>query len=190
MQKFKEILASILAVPVTALVMLCSAIRGLLVMPLDWFRYRKSHFRKDLGQKFHRKLCASPTYRLYNLIRERNLPIRFFPRDSARPSDGGWFLYQSTLIVHDLQVLRYDAPQNCWRTNGNKALMEYVLEQVQEVNQVPGHAECTQMLLPLERSRIVKRDLARAEQDFRFVLYDKGELGEILDAYIRTHPLG
>ncbi len=190
MEKFRKILSSILAVPITALTLLIMAIRSVVTAPWAWLRYRKTPFYRDFGEKFRVFDRDSVVRPLYDLIRERNLPIRFLPEDPARPSKGGWFLYKGTLIVHDLRMLRYHEKDNRWLVRGSTPLMEYILDQVQQVNRRPGHEECTQMLLPIDRRQIVQRDLDRAEKDFRFLLYDKGELGEILDAYVRTHPHG
>ncbi len=190
MKKFKEILSAILAVPVTAVTLLVMAIRSVLTAPFRWLRYRQSSFYRDLGEPLRSFKEDSGVYEMYNLVKDRNLPIQFFPKDPQKPSAGGWFLYKGTLILHDLRVMRYLAEENRWMVHYATPLMEYVLGQVAEVNKVPGHMECTQMFLPVNRKEIIKADRARAEQDFRFVLYDKGELGEILDAYIRTHPYG
>ncbi len=190
MKKWKEILANILAVPVTVATLLGLSLWALLKAPADWFRYRKSFFYREQGEKFRLFLCDNPQYRLYNLIRERNLPIRYIPGNPEKPSESGWFLYKNTLIVHDLFVMTYDAPENRWLVGNATPLMEHVLSRLRELNRVLGREECTQMFLPIRRSEIAKKDLPRAEQDFRFVLYDKGQLGEILEAYVRTHPNG
>ncbi len=190
MKKCKEVLANILAVPVTAVTLVCLSLWALVRTPFDWLNYRRSYFYRELGQRFSPFLCGRLEYQLYNIIRERELPIRFLPRDAQKPADGGWFLYKSTLLVHDLQVMTYNEAENRWLVGNTRPLMEHILAQVEAVNQRPGHPACTQMLLLLERTQVAKKYRDRAEQDFRFLLYDKGQLGQILDAYVRTHPNG
>ncbi len=190
MNKFKEILANIVAVPIAVVTLLSMGLWALLKTPFDWIHYRKSYFYRDMGEKFRLFLCDNPQYKLYNIIRERNLPIRYIPRNPGKPSESGWFLYKNTLIVHDLFVMTYDAKENHWLVGNTSPLMEHVLSEVEGLNQHLGRKECTQMFLPIMRSEIAKKDRKRAEGDFRFVVYDKGELGEILDAYIASHPNG
>lgn len=178
-------------------VVLFSALLSVLRTPFDYIAYCRSYFYKDFKQKYRMFVCASPEYRLYNLIRKHNLPIQYIPKDAASPSLGGYFLYKRTLIVHDLQQLQFDPKSNRWvfysarsGSGPSTPMMEHILASVAAVNKLGDHEECTQMFIPLHRRQIVKRDLERAQKDFRFVIYDKEGLEEILSAYIATHPFG
>ena len=190
MKKLKEFLMTV----VLFFVLVISALVSLLRTPFDFIAYRRSRFYADFKQKYRLFVCAAPEYRLYNLIRKHDLPIRYLPKNAEAPSLGGWFLYKGTLIVHDLRQLSFDEKQGRWTfysgSGPSTPMMEHVMASVAAVNQVPGHEEVTRMLIPLHESQIVKRDLEKAKHDFRFVLYKKEGLEEILSAYIATHPFG
>ncbi len=193
MKKLKEFLMTV----VLFFVLLVSGLVSLLRTPFDYIAYRRSPFYKDFRQKYRMFVCAAPEYRMYNLIRKHNLPVQYIPRNSEAPSLGGWFVYRHTLIVHDLQQLRFDEKSMRWVFYSTKSgagpstpMMEHITASVAAVNQVPGHQEVTQMFIPLHVRQIVKRDLEKAKNDFRFVIYDKEGLEEILRAYIVTHPHG
>lgn len=193
MKKLREFLMTV----VLFFVLVISALVSLLRTPFDYLAYRRSHFYADFKQKYRLFVCAAPEYRLYNLIRKHDLPILYIPKNPEAPSLGGWFLYKGTLIVHDLRQLSFDEKTNRWvfysthsGSGPSTPMMEHIMASVAAVNNVAGHEECTRMFIPLHTSQIVKRDLDKARHDFRFVLYDKEGLEEILSAYIATHPFG
>lgn len=177
--------------------LILSALWAFLKTPIHYIAYKRSNFFKDFKRKYRLFICVNPDYRMYNLIRKHNLPIQYIPSNPQQPEDGGYFVYKRTLIIHNLTQVEYRENINKWvfrqaksNTEAPMPIFEYVMDALTLVNSLPGHEECTQMLLLLNRKQVLKADLPRAEADRRFLMHSGKDLSEILDAYIVTHPFG
>jgi hypothetical protein len=81
--------------------------------PFDYFKYKRTRFYKDTKQKYS-WLCMSSYYiKLYDLIKNENLPIDYYPCDYSFVMGYGYFVYKDTLILNDYSPC-YDAKKNIW----------------------------------------------------------------------------
>ena len=193
MKKIRDFFAGILIGVMLILTLLVSALRT----PFDYYAYRRSPFYRDFKRKYRMFICTNWEYRMYNLVKEKNLPIRYFPANEAKPEDGGYFVYKQTLIVNNLMQVEFrDSDQRWIFQHTDKdgaqamAIMDYVMDCVREVNELPGHKTVTHMLIPIHRKQVAKKDLARIERDQRFLMHNGKDLGDLLEAYTITHPKG
>ncbi len=193
MKKIRNFFAGALILVMMLLTLLVSFLRT----PFDYVSYKRSPFYRDFKRKYRMFLCAKWEYRMYNLVKEKSLPIRYLPRDEARPEDGGFFLYKQTLIVDNLMQVAFRESDQRWifqHTDKDGAqsmpIMDYVMDCVRQVNELPGHKTVTHMLIPIHRKQVAKKDLSRIERDQRFLMHNGKDLGELLEAYIITHPKG
>ena len=193
MKKIRDFFASILIVVMLLLTVLVSALRT----PFDYLAYKRSAFYRDFKRKYQMFICTKWEYRMYNLVKEKNLPIRYFPENPEKPEDGGYFLYKQTLIVNNLMQVQFRESDQRWVFQYTKdtesaamPIMDYVMDCVTAVNALPGHKTVSHMLIPIHRKQVAKQDRARIERDPRFLMHNGDDLGELLEAYIITHPKG
>lgn len=191
MKKLKEILLTIVLV----FLLLISALWTLIKTPWHYISYKRSPFYRDFKRKYRMFICTNADYRMYNLIKEKNLPVRFVTANAADPLANCFFVYKKTLILHDLTQISYRSDVNKWvfrlsKDASEKPIFEHAVESVKAVQALPGCENVQNMLLLLSRSQILKTDRERAEKDMRFLLHNGKDMADLLDAYIVTHPKG
>ena len=193
MKKIRDIFAGALIFLMLLLTLLVSVLRT----PFDYLSYRGSPFYRDFRRKYRMFLCTRWEYRMYNLVKEKNLPIRYLPRDPQKPEEGGFFLYKRTLILENLMQVRLREEDQRWvfqNTDSDGAntvaIMDHAVARVSEVNSLFGANTASHMLIPIHRRQVAKKDLARMERDTRFLTHSGKDLGDLLEAYIITHPKG
>lgn len=177
--------------------LLLTLLVSVLRTPFDYFSYKLSPFYRDFKRKYQMFLCTKWEYRMYNLVKEKSLPIHYFPTNEAKPEDDGYFVYKHTLIVDNLMQVEFRESDQRWifqHTDKDgaqaMAIMDYAMDCVREVNGLPGHQTVTHMLIPIHRKQVAKKDLPPMERDQRFLLHNGKDLGGLLEAYIITHPKG
>ena len=105
----KETIFTILLFPIVLLFLLCL----LLITPFDYFKYKRTRYYKDTHDKYS-WLCTSSYYiKLYDLIKNENLPIDYYRCDYVPVTGYGYFIYKDTLILNDYEPC-FDAEQNIW----------------------------------------------------------------------------
>ena len=87
--------------------------------PFHYFTYRKSHYRRNIGEKFSVGLVDNPVFRLYELIQENALPISYLHSSDPEKAHLGAFVAGSTLLIHDLPYVYYNADAGCWSAYNN-----------------------------------------------------------------------
>lgn len=101
----KKLIASILII-VLIPILLIAALWLLLMTPIDYIRYKKSPYYKDLRKKYTFAVCYNDTYVLYNLIKKREIPeIVYHPKKENDPC--GYFTLFDILLVCDLSTTIY-----------------------------------------------------------------------------------
>lgn len=193
MKRIKEFFITGLLV----ILLILTALWALIKTPFHYISYKRSHYYRDHRRKYTLFVCTNPNYRMYNLIRQHDLPIQFIYENAADPIVSGYFVYKNTVLLHDFQQVQYREDLGRWvfrQSRGNTdepmQVFAYAMDALLAVKALPGHEECSQMLLLLNRRHILKADLPRAERDRRFLLHNGTDLADILSAYIITHPKG
>lgn len=191
--RIKEFLVTGLLV----IMLILYALWAFIKTPYHYFTYKRSDYYRDFRRKYTLFICTTPNYRMYNLIKKHNLPIQFLFSDPKDPTGTGYFVYKHTLILHELSQVEYREDIQRWvfhQSKGNldepTPIFDYAMGSLSAVNEIPNHKECTHMLLLINRKQVAKKDLARAERDTRFLMHNGKDLGDLLEAYIITHPKG
>ena len=193
MKRIKEFFVTGLLV----IMLILTALWTFLKTPFHYIAYKRSPYYRDFRLKYQLFICVNPNYRMYNLVKSHDLPIRFIYADPRDPAQSGYFVYKHTVIIHDMSQIQYREDIQRWvfrQARGNPdepmPIFDYAMASLDAANAIGGHETCTHMLLLFNRAHVLKADLPRAEQDKRFLLHSGKDLPDILDAYIRTHPFG
>lgn len=179
----KKIFLSIIVVVMAVFFTLLSVI----LTPFRLIRYRKSHFAVDSGADYAPGITDSPVYRLYNALRQENIPIGLVLNPKA-PADAH-LLWKDTLIIHEIDRVAFRegrwviAPGSpVWKEGLD--LQEAIAEVLDDVfDDRPGIA-ITDAVLLLDR-RSAPRE---AEDSGLFLLYgSREEQAQALRQFCKTH---
>lgn len=152
-------------------------------LPFQYADYRKSYFFRDHGVKFSPFIADSYTFRLYELFRQENLPIRYLmPKDPKQAADG-FFLAGSTLLIHDLSGIFYDDSMGSWTAypEDKEPLSDTVAEILLHLRTDYPDMEITNVRILLDFDGESDEQRSMLEQDPLFLVYDDPEdLPELL----------
>ena len=86
----------------------------LIATPFDYLKYKRTRYYKDTKEKYS-LFCATSYYiKLYDLIKEENLPIDYYRYNNGSFITGyGFFVYKDILILSGY-VLCHDEEKNIW----------------------------------------------------------------------------
>ncbi len=85
----------------------------LLYTPIDYWRYRRTRYYQDTGEKYS-WLCAMSFYiKLYDCIKKEQLPIKHYRVTDAIGAGYGYFVYQNRLVTGDYQPL-FNSEKKRW----------------------------------------------------------------------------
>ena len=150
-----------------------------LCYPVRYLRYRKSHFFRETGIPFT-AAADSSDFRLFEQIREAELPIRYLPpKDPKRMN--GWFFHGNTLILHMFDELSYSEKLQSWTLFPDDAipLEDTVARQLQLIREIEPDIEIGNVRILISRIEVDPKDLPLAQQLPMFLIYD-GEPVEVL----------
>ena len=130
----------ILLVPLIVLVLLL----WLCSWPLDWFRYRRSRYYKDTGEKF--RFMSNRFVRLYDTVKGYHLPLTFL-RDTSDETNayGFWVIKNAAIVVAD--GVEYETETNKWTAeeedeNGITVNQEIAGILLEDCQKLPGGEHC------------------------------------------------
>lgn len=135
----KDVLFYILLIPISVIAAVCLII----YIPIDYIRYKKSHYYKDFRKKYRMFGGVGTKFKLYNEIREHNIPIEFISDPKEDGVEQGIFVYNCVLIIPDcFENFRFDPIVNEWclycdGEYGEEAVMtldEYIEEEIECAN--------------------------------------------------------
>ena len=113
----KKILSAIRNFFLTILVvvlLIFTTICIVIASPFRWLQYRKTHFFRDTGIPFKIGIMDHFTFRLYELIKKEQLPIRYLMPADPKLACDGFFLAGTTLLIHDLPGILYEERLGGW----------------------------------------------------------------------------
>ena len=108
-EAIKQIILIILLLPIIVLFLLWV----LLITPIDYIKYKRSHYYKDTKEKYTWFCTRSYWIKVYELIKKENLPIDYYRCDDAPITGYGFFVYKDTLVLNAGEPC-YDAEKNIW----------------------------------------------------------------------------
>ena len=146
-------------------------------LPFRYAEYRKSHFFRDNGLKFSPFIMDSYTFRLYELFRRENLPIRYLmPKDPKQAADG-FFLAGTTLLIHNLSGIFYEERLGGWTAypEDEEPLSDTVAEILLRLRSEYPEQTVTDVRILLEWDNEVAENRDLAKQEPLFVVYEEAE---------------
>lgn len=152
-----------------------------LCYPARYFRYRKSHFFQETGIPFAAAVDSSD-FRLFELIQEASLPIRYLPPKDLKRMNG-WFFHGGTLILHMFDELSYSDKLQSWTLfpDDEIPLEDTIARQLQMIREIDPDIEISNVRILFDRIEIDPKDLPLAQQLPMFLIYEnEDQLPELL----------
>ena len=152
-----------------------------LCYPVRYLRYRKSHFFRETGIPFA-AAADSSDFRLFEQIRDANLPIRYLPPKAPKQMNG-WFFYGNTLILHMFDQLSYSDKLQSWTLfpDDSLPLEDTVARQLQLIREIEPDIKIDGVHILISRMEVDPQYLPLAQQLPMFLIYETdGEPIEIL----------
>lgn len=178
-------------------VILIVCLAELICRPFKVQKYKRSHYYRDFGAKYFWGILSDAQYKLYNEMKNENLPIEFVPVDVGKPSAVfGYFHYRDTLIIHDIGCdLYYDEEAQMWMTceeyedrDEDISLDDYIAESIKSFNALDTGVVCKNAVVLVDHESLYDRnrntDLPRHES---FLPIGTGEIAGAVKAYIGAH---
>lgn len=180
MKIIRNILLGVGVVLMTIFYTLLSVIRT----PFLAAKYRKTPFARDTGAAYEAGITDCEVYRLYNALRERNIPIEIIAHPK-HPQEAH-LLWKNTLIIHEIDSLcRREGrwvigpDSDVWKEG--LSLKEAIAEILDHVfDDLPG-MELEDARILIDRADIAPADLPSAEQSEILLPYsDEAEQLQLL----------
>ena len=159
------------------------ALCAIVVLPLDYIRYKRSVYYKTERKKYRLYAATGINFDIYNAVLKNNLPIQYISNPNNDNLDAGWFVYGQTLVIPNVFSFVYDPESNKWNycvevdeENGTEKrvimpLDEYWEMEIQEANELAGQNICQDAVVLIDASCIENAELAK--QESRFLIYDE-----------------
>ncbi len=164
----------------------------ILLIPFDYFRYKKSLYYKTEHKKYTLYSGSGLHFKIYNEILKHNLPIKFIYNPNDESLGYGWFVYNETLIILNDFGFEYDSENNVWNycceivdddeteSNVLMSLDEYIETEINEINELVGETICNNAIILIDANDIENLESAKSEN--RFLIYDDNR-EEVLKNY-------
>ncbi len=162
--KAKEIIMTILFMPVA----LFFSFWLLIITPFDYFQYKRTRFYKDTREKYAWLCMKSDYIKLYDLIKNANLPIDYYRCKDVPVTGYGYFVYKDTLILNDYEPF-FDEEKNTWMVEIEDAYIDIkddVQNTVDSCNALLKKAVCTKAIL------LIDSELYNEHPDVTYDLFD------------------
>lgn len=187
--KVGQALLLILLLPLILLVLLGVAIS----LPLDYLRYKRSQYYRDLGVKY--EFGHSYYTKLYDKIRKADLPVDYHLfRDENTGDYRGYFRYDDVLLVADSMTVLYNETDGCWEINeaeeseheGELVPLEKSLaEELAVFRERFGNDLCHRAALLIAEDDVPEDYIEQARSSPLFWIYDLKRLADSLAPYLR-----
>ena len=172
----KKVLSKIGIFLETILGILLALIAGIclvVLLPLDYLKYKRSLFYKIEHKKYTFFAGSSFYFEFYNEIAKNNLPIKYMANPKNDALECGWFVLGKTLLIPDA-VVEYHSDSGKWFCNeydgGHDVavipLEEYLLQEINSINELTGYAVCNDAIILVDIDNIDHSDIAKHEKGF------------------------
>ena len=148
-----------------------------LLLPVDYIKYRRSLFYK-IERKKYKKFAGSGFYfEFYNEVAKNNLPIKYIFNPQNDALECGWFVLDKTLLIPDAMVQYYSDVEKwfCNEYDGGHDLAsvpldEYLQREIDGINKLLESNVCDKAVVLVDVNTIENIDIAKQEK--RFLIYD------------------
>ena len=173
LSKIGAFFGTVFAIVLALLVGICFV----LLLPLDYIKYKRSLFYKIERKKYKLFAGSGFYFAFYNEIAKNNLPIKYIFNPQNDALECGWFVFRKTLLIPDA-VVAYRSDIEKWFCSeydgGHDAasvpLDGYLQQEIDSINELLGSVVCDEAVILVDINSIENADAARQEK--RFLLYD------------------
>ena len=148
-----------------------------LLLPLDYIKYKRSLFYKNEHKKYKFFVGSGFYFEFYNEIAKNDLPIKYMFNPKNDALECGWFVFDKTLLIPDYMV-EYHSDVEKWfcseydggRDVASIPLDEYLQQEIATINELLEYNVCDKAVVLVDFNNIENIDIAKQEN--RFLIYD------------------
>ena len=159
------------------LLALLVGICSVLLLPLDYIKYKRSLFYKNEHKKYKFFAGSGFYFEFYNEIAKNDLPIKYMFNPKNDALECGWFVFDKTLLIPDSMVEYYSDVEKwfCSEYDGGHdvasiPLDEYLQQEIATINELLEYNVCDKAVVLVDVNNIENIDIAKQEN--RFLIYD------------------
>ena len=148
-----------------------------LLLPLDYIKYKRSLFYKNEHKKYKFFAGSGFYFEFYNEIAKNDLPIKYMFNPKNDALECGWFVFDKTLLIPDTMVEYYSDVEKwfCSEYDGGHdvasvPLEEYLQQEIATINELLEYNVCDKAVVLVDVNNIENIDIAKQEN--RFLIYD------------------
>ena len=148
-----------------------------LLLPLDYLKYKRSLFYKTEHKKYKLFAGSGCYFDFYNEIAKNHLPINYIFNPKNDALELGWFVYEKTLLLPN-SIIEYHSDVEKWFCGdydgghdvSSIPLEEYLQQEMDNMNELLGHTVCDAAVVLVDINQLDNFDVAKQEK--RFLIYD------------------
>ena len=148
-----------------------------LLLPLDYIKYKRSLFYKNEHKRYKLFAGSGFYFEFYNEIAKNDLPIKYMFNPQNDALECGWFVFDKTLLIPDSMVEYYSDVEKwfCSEYDGGHdvasiPLDEYLQQEIATINELLEYNVCDKAVVLVDVNNIENIDIAKQEN--RFLIYD------------------
>ena len=148
-----------------------------LLLPLDYIKYKRSLFYKNEHKKYKFFAGSGFYFEFYNEIAKNALPIKYMFNPKNDALECGWFVFDKTLLIPDSMVEYHSdvekwfcSEYDCGHDVASIPLDEYLQQEIATVNELLEYNVCDKAVVLIDVNNIENIDIAKQEN--RFLIYD------------------
>lgn len=189
MKKIKACVANSIFFIITLPLLILAAIYLILLIPVDYIRYKRSFYYKNEKQKYSLFETTNENFKLYNEIAKYKLPIKYIKHPQDNSVASGWFAHGKTLFIMNFLDFEYDEQREMWTSwqedydgkNTDLMLLDELIEiEILEKNELIGGTPYENAVVWISVEAL--SDIERAKQEDRFLIYEK-DRAEVLRCF-------
>ncbi len=148
-----------------------------LLLPLDYIKYKHSLFYKIEHKKYKLFAGSGFYFEFYNEITKNNLPIKYIFNPKNDALECCWFVYEKTLLIPD-SIIEYHSDVEQWFCGdydgghdvSSFPLAEYLQQEIDNMNKLLERIVCDTAVVLVDINQINNFDIAKQEKSF--LIYD------------------
>ena len=187
LSKIGTFLGSLFGILLALLVGICFV----LLLPLDYIKYKRSLFYKIEHKKYKFFAGSGFYFEFYNEIAKNNLPIKYIFNPQNDALECGWFIFDKTLLIPD-SIVEYHSDVEKWFCSeydgghdvASIPLDEYLQQEIAAINELLESNVCDNAVILVDVNNIENIDIAKQEKSF--LIYDDNR-EEVLRSFCEMH---
>ena len=201
MKKIGKALLKVLGeVVITVVVLPILLVAMVIYLPIQYIRFKRSRYQKDFPRKASFGCGPHVDNTVYTIVKERELPIRYFRQNHLNYDEPGWFLYNDILLDFTDPVFfdkernicpsRYEE-QDVETAGGPLSVDAQKRETMDAFHRHEPDQPCTRVVFFINQSSAEDMYDDAGMEELRtsddFVLYTKKTLADQLEKFIREN---